>query len=131
MSPVFSVAPRGDPALQPAGLEIWRELRALLETQVWESNMLAGEPLWTTAASDAPAPRMAVRSTAWPADYLELRFDPDRAVLQCTFGPAVRRRDCEFRLVPGTPARLRCGETDRSAQETVLFVLDALIPNED
>lgn len=101
----------------------WEHLRKCFEAKVIESNAEAGEPLWTTAHSPGPAPRVVVRSTTWPANYVELSLDTAQASVECRFGPAIRRRDCSF------PLRKTC---DPASDETVLAVLDSLVfPDEN
>jgi hypothetical protein len=102
----------------PAALHAWEQLRMRFEARVKDGNTEAGESLWTTTHSREPLPRVVVRSSNWPANYVELMFDPAQASVQCRFGPAIRRRDCEFRLG---------GDFDPRTNECVLSVLDALI----
>ena len=118
MSPARVTVPFEDPARQLAAMELWERFRTCFEARVSEGNMVAGEPLWTTANPQGTNLGVVVRSTTSAANFAALTFDPARASLKCTFGPAIGRPDCELRLL---------GEGDLTTDEAVFCVLDALI----
>ena len=100
---------------------IWETLCARFHAHIAESNILAGERLWTVSCSKIPVPQIVISSTRTVADYVDVTFERESSSLKCSFGPAIGRCACEIKIA-GEP-----GESSLTADEAASFLLNALI----
>jgi hypothetical protein len=85
--------------LQPGALsrEFWDQVQSRLAIRVRDCNAVAGEPLWTIAKIEGPAEGVVVASVTEPLARVEVSFDPDKGLLVCSPGAAVKAAPLHFR----------------------------------
>ncbi len=101
----------------------WEALKLRIRAVVEECNCEAGEPMWAIT-EEGGALRIRDRSSA--SSCVEVTLDGERRVLSCRFGPASRRTDWAFEIMPdGTT--FRHGDTPFCIAKAADAILDRLV----
>ena len=115
----------------PSPLAFWDRFQHLAAVRVRECNIVAGEELWITTGAADPIPTVVVVSTTCSQNRVECSFDPDRRILACKPGPALRIEPHQFEWIAETGDILRRESREFTLDEAVNLLLDELVCTEN
>ena len=111
-------------------LEFWTRFERLASLKLSECNAAAGERLWTMDREPSAGLRFVLRWTTVTTNSVECSLDPNTGLVTCRFGGAHNAELPQFRFVPGEEQSLQFAESELSAEEAVVAILENLMDQE-
>lgn len=111
----------------PERLAVWNRFRSLSQQRIQEGNVVAGERLWTLVDAAAGVPGFTIVHAGCSEDSVVCSLDLASWTLTCTPGPTAGCAALTFALTGRSRIRLRHEGRERTLDEAVTLILDALV----